>query len=133
MADVSDVSGQEEIEQLWARQIDSYRFEVCCIPFFVYDLALGDEVETDEFYRFRRVLKPSGRYVFRLWFGDSVQPIDPDQLSGALTKIGCQTEWSSNNLLAVDAATTATAEAVAEYLQEQEKQRRLTYETGRTR
>ena len=28
-------------EQLWARRLDEERFEVCCIPFFAYDVALG--------------------------------------------------------------------------------------------
>lgn len=34
-------------EQLWARKVDDRHFELCCIPFFAYDLALGDVVETD--------------------------------------------------------------------------------------
>lgn len=52
-------------EQLWARQLGDRRFELCCIPFFLYDLALGDVVETDDNYDVVRVLKPSGRYVYR--------------------------------------------------------------------
>ncbi len=34
-------------EQLWAGQLGDAEFEVCCIPFFVYDLALGDVVATE--------------------------------------------------------------------------------------
>jgi hypothetical protein len=45
-AEVPD-GGDTETEQLWARQIDEHRFEICCIPFFVFDIALGDVVETD--------------------------------------------------------------------------------------
>ena len=36
----------ERWEQLWARQIANNLFEICCIPFFAYDLALGDQVDT---------------------------------------------------------------------------------------
>ena len=61
-------------EQLWSRQITDNHFEVCCIPFFVYDLALGDEVETDSNYLIVQVVKPSGHYTFRVWFGDSPEP-----------------------------------------------------------
>lgn len=68
--------GDTETEQLWGRQIDERRFEICCIPFFVYDLALGDVVETDGDYIVERVVEPSGRYVFRVWFGESFHPRD---------------------------------------------------------
>lgn len=60
-------------EQLWGRQIDEYRFEVCCVPFFVSDFALGDVVETDGSCVVTAVVQPSGRYVFRVWFV-GVQP-----------------------------------------------------------
>lgn len=33
-------------EQLWSRQLSDDCFEVCCIPFFLYDVALGDVVQT---------------------------------------------------------------------------------------
>jgi hypothetical protein len=29
-------------EQLWARKVDDLQFEVCCIPFWVYNISLGD-------------------------------------------------------------------------------------------
>lgn len=31
-------------EQLWSRKISENRFMICCIPFFPYNLSLGDEV-----------------------------------------------------------------------------------------
>jgi hypothetical protein len=42
---------------LWARQVGDRRFEICCIPFFLYDVALGDVVETDENYSLVRVVR----------------------------------------------------------------------------
>jgi hypothetical protein len=121
--------GDTKTEQLWARRIDEHGFEICCIPFFVYDLALGDEVETDEDYVVKRVVKPSGRYVFRVWFGDSSYP--RDDIAEALKSMGSLIEWSSRNLLAVDAEDEEHAELLADFLAEREQQKQLTYETGR--
>ena len=75
-ADISAYSDDATYEQLWARQLDEKTFEVCCIPFFIYDLALGDVVETatreHRRYCIDRVVEGSGRFVFRVWFGDDV-------------------------------------------------------------
>src|SRR5438874_1664849 len=64
----------QRVEQLWSRQVADNRFEICCIPFFAYDLALGDEVETGRqgTYRYvvQRVVKRSGNYTRRVWFGN---------------------------------------------------------------
>ncbi len=34
-------------EQLWTKQIEPLKFMICCIPFFVYGIALGDIVNTE--------------------------------------------------------------------------------------
>ena len=59
-ADIEVQDSPRRFEQLWAQQLEEERFEICCIPFFVYDLALGDEVETDSKYLIRTVLRASG-------------------------------------------------------------------------
>jgi Domain of unknown function (DUF4265) len=38
--------GRKVWEQLWSEQTDENLFRLCCIPFFVYELNLGDEFET---------------------------------------------------------------------------------------
>jgi hypothetical protein len=117
-------------EQLWARKVDDLRFEICCIPFFVYDLALGDVVDTDEHYAVKRVVVPSGRFVFRVWFGESFHP--RDEVAEELKALGSLVEWSSRNLLAVDATDKEHAQRVADFLAEREKAGHLVYETGRS-
>lgn len=117
-------------EQLWARQLGKNRFEICCIPFFLYDVALGDVVETDANYDLVRVVVPSGRFVFRVWFGDSFYP--RKEVADELSELGALSEWSSTNLLAVDASNEAHAQSIADYLAEQERVGRLMYETGRS-
>jgi hypothetical protein len=127
-------SRSPQFEQLWARQISDNRFEVCCIPFFVYDLALGDVVATSSAegreYIVERVVAPSGRYVFRVWFGQTFHP--RDEIASALTALGSLIEWSSRNLLAVDAVDGEHAQLVADFLMERKKAGHLIYETGRS-
>lgn len=121
-------------EQLWARQISDDTFEICCIPFFVYGLALGDVVQTapagGRRYVVHKVVRPSGRFVFRVWFGDSFQP--RREIAEQLEALGAIVEWSSPNLLAVDAADENLAMTISGWLLEREKQGHLVYETGKT-
>jgi hypothetical protein len=121
-------------EQLWARKVDDSHFELCCIPFFAYDLALGDIVRTEprgeRKYMVAEVTQPSGRYVFRVFFGDSFYP--RDEVAGELATRGGLLEWSSTNLLAVDARDRVHAQELAAFLQEQEDLGRLIYETGKS-
>jgi len=44
-------------EQLWSRKVSGNIFEICCIPFFLYDISLGDEVKTDQDFWILEVLK----------------------------------------------------------------------------
>jgi hypothetical protein len=123
-----------EFEQLFARQISDDRFELCCIPFFLFDMALGDIVRTaptgGRQYVVTEVETPSGRYVFRAWFGESSYP--RTEIEETLKAMGCLVEWSSRNLLAVDATDDAHAQTVADFLADQQKARHLLYETGRS-
>jgi hypothetical protein len=117
-------------EQLWARQVTDWRFEICCIPFFVYDIALGDIVETDAQYDVVRVVERSGRFVFRVWFGDAFHP--RQGVADELAELGALLEWSSTNLLAIDARDEAHARMVADFLAQQENLGVLRFETGRS-
>jgi hypothetical protein len=45
---------------------------------------------------------------------------------------GCEHEWSSENLLTIDAPTPDTAQAVADALAALEQEGQVTFETGRT-
>ena len=127
-------SDSADREQLWAKQLSDDTFEICCIPFFVYDLALGDVVQTapegGRRYMVDKVVRPSGRFVFRVWLGDSFQP--RHEIAGQLEAIGAVLEWSSPNLLAVDAADEDLAKAISGWLLEREQQGHLVYETGKT-
>lgn len=120
-------------EQLFARRVSDRNFEVCCIPFFLYDVALGDLVSTSaegaRMYDMDTVVRPSGRWVFRAWFGESSQP--QDQIVDELKALGSLMERHGRNLLAIDAADEERARIVAQFLAERESVGQLIYETGR--
>jgi Domain of unknown function (DUF4265) len=122
----------DRFEQLWTRQLSNNTFQVCCIPFFLYDVALGDVVEThpqgSRTYVLSRVVKPSGRYVFRVHFKNRALG---GEVADELGRLGALLEWSSPSLLAVDAADLAHAQRVANHLQDAERENRLMYETGK--
>jgi hypothetical protein len=132
-AELQEQDHLKRFEQLWVRQLDVNRFEVCCIPFFVFNVALGDVVATSpkcgREYVVAEVVEPSGRYVFRVWFGQSFQP--RAEIVDELRTLGSLIEWSSQNLVAVDAADREHAQLVADRLMKHEKAGHLVYETGR--
>ncbi|MFO0756889.1 MAG: DUF4265 domain-containing protein [Byssovorax sp.] len=92
-------------EQLWARRISESEFEICCIPYFTYGLALGDTVSTrpvgGKTYVVADVLMRSGRRVLRLWLKGAVGEAR-DLLRRYLSSAPLAHEWSSDNLVAID-------------------------------
>src|SRR6185312_6187921 len=53
-------------EQLWTQRLEHNQYLICCIPFFVYDLALGDVVSTQprdsKQYVVEQVVNPSSHF-----------------------------------------------------------------------
>jgi hypothetical protein len=91
---------------------------------------VGTELDGVRKYLISRVVKPSGRFVFRVWFGESFQP--RDEVAEALEDLGALLEWSSQNLLAVDARDAAHGQVIADFLADREGKGQLVYETGKT-
>jgi hypothetical protein len=121
---------QKTIEQLWGRRLSEYSFEICCIPFFVYGISLADVVSTsvDGKYLVTEVTGRSGRATYRAWFGDSTFPQRSFELE--IASLGGLTERSSENLVAVDAANSGTAERVVKYLKRLHDAGDLVFESG---
>ena len=119
-------------EQLWSRKIEDNHYEICCIPFFLYNIALGDEVKVDSDHRITEVKKRSGHFTFRVWFGDSKDPTIREQVMRETERLGCLFEWYSTNLLAISAPTHDLAGIISGFLQQKAKSSELVYETGQT-
>ncbi len=56
----------------------------------------------------------------------------PHQVMEIVQRESCEHEWSSENLLAIDAPTRETAQALADALAALQQEGRVTFETGRT-
>jgi hypothetical protein len=122
---------QEMREQLWVRKIADNRFELCCIPFFLYDLALGDEVETEKGI-IQRVIKPSGHRTFWIWFDKSSGSEVRRTIYEKVTGQGCLAEWYSPGLLAFDAESDELGNSVSALLEDETQQGLLECVPGRT-
>lgn len=103
-ADLGDHGMPGRWEQLWARQ-EGEEFELCCIPFFTYGLALGDRVRTAPRGGKRYVVASrearSGRTVGRLWLKEVKEPSVRSAIEEFVEERGWLSEWRSN-LLALD-------------------------------
>lgn len=67
-AALESVGEGEGFEQLWTKRVGDDLFELCCIPFFAYNLALGDVVraEGSSGYVIDGVERRSGNGVVRV-------------------------------------------------------------------
>jgi len=133
-AAIPDPTPSKQVGQLFCQQIDRTRFILCCIPFFLYDLALGDEVMTNDAYELTGVAQLGGHFTFRaLCEGtpDVQDFVGPEVMKHA-KKLDCLYEWYSARLVAIDAPDYESARAISGVLFRLEEAQRLHYETGRT-
>jgi len=102
-ADLANHGMPGRFEQLWARKIDATTFEICCIPFFTYGLALGDKVESNAEYTIQKILEKGGHRTLRVAV---VSKDKQDKLHEVLHEwvdnTGLLYEWYSPGYLAVD-------------------------------
>jgi hypothetical protein len=117
-----------DLEQLWAREITETTFMICCIPLFIYNVALGDIVEAVD-NQVTRVVKPSGRYVLRVWLPEKDQAL-MNRIKVGVGHRGGFWEHSSDQLLGVDAPDAAVATEVRAWLEELQAEGLIEYETG---
>lgn len=127
---IEEDKGRNKWEQLWVKQVDDKRFMICCIPFFTYNLALGDLVSTDENLVVINVIQASGQFTFRVWFGDSPRPEIKDEVQQELKARNVAFEWSSVNMLAISGKDFKQADEVANYLYALQVNGELIYENG---
>jgi len=121
--------GTEYYEQLWARHVAADVFEVCCIPVFAYNLSLGDYVESSE-YVVRQVVRRSGRYTFRVRFDLDNHAYAREEVMAEVQRRAHLFEWHSPALVALDADSPESAQALADLLAEREQRGELAYESG---
>ena len=119
-------------EQLWARRISDREFEICCIPFFTYGIALGDKVaaeaDRDFEYVFQRVLAKSGHKTARVAIvSQTVASRLHDEIHRRLAK-SLPHEWYAPGYVAIDIADVDQEVQIADFFSEYVKRGEVSYE-----
>lgn len=127
---LGEKEGHNDWEQLWAKNLGQNRFMICCIPFFAYNLSLGDEVIVDNYYNVSEVIHHSGNTTFRVWFGESKIESIGEKIYSELERIEAILEWSSENLLAVSVDSQPKTKSISDYLNQHQSANNFIYEIG---
>ena len=118
-------------EQLWARREDDTRFELCCIPFFPYGMALGDRLSWDDSTHRVEVTGSAGHGTIRIALSHQVE-VDRlhSQLHGDLVEAGFLVEFNSPGYGAIDLASDEQFDLAPGLLAPNVKQNILSWEWG---
>ena len=123
------VDDETIIEQLWAKRLDSHLFELCCIPFHLYNLSLGDTVHVNDDFVVDQLITPSGRYVFRVFKEDG--SLRGNEMVNQVERLGGAFEWNTDSFAAVDAVNLSCASAIARLLMDLQGAGQIHFDTGR--
>ncbi|MBX7062351.1 MAG: DUF4265 domain-containing protein [Pyrinomonadaceae bacterium] len=129
----ADVPKGFKWEQIWAKQVSDGTFEICCIPFVSYGLALGDWVSTkpleERIYVIHQIVQRSGRRTYRVWFNSALQR---SSTIYQVQKLGCLVEerWKNSDLIAIDSPNLSSSLELENILKELEESLDIEWETG---
>lgn len=115
------------IERVWVSARENGTFEIDNIPFFSYDVAMGDVVsaeEDDGDMYFEKLIEASGNSVIRVKLPNEAEVL---RLHHELRALGCDSE-SFGTLLAVNVPAHVDYEPVFRLLQDGEDQDRWGFE-----
>ncbi len=117
-----------EQEQLWTCEVDTGIHVVCCIPFFLYDLSLGDTIQVDSENVFVNLVEYGGRWTFRAFLQDKagVEETFLEKLANSDVLF----ERHGRRLFSIDAEDKSSAERVAAWLEAFEQRGIIDYEAG---
>ncbi|MCP3757786.1 DUF4265 domain-containing protein [Streptomyces sp. TBY4] len=95
-----------QVEQLWLHAVADGTYEVACIPFLTYGLALGDTVLlTDDDY-VGELVERSGHRALPMMFVPDVPADDlkraADRIRAEIRRAGLLSEWNGDRFVAVD-------------------------------
>jgi hypothetical protein len=118
-------------ESLWANETEPGLYSIDNIPIFVKGIGVGDIVAAEQEegeLRFKRLVRPSGNSVFRLYLSDVS---DAQAARESFRKLGCESEQSHiPKLVAVEIPATISIGPVAALLDEGAQSDRWEYEEG---
>lgn len=114
-------------ERMWARRLPDGTYEIDNIPFYSYDVAVGDivkvqEVDGELFYNER--VKDSGNSVIRMRIYDHA---DLDSVRAELRALGCDSE-GDGVVLAVNVPANVPYAPIFRFLSEGDRAKRWGFE-----
>jgi hypothetical protein len=133
-----DARGEIAWEGLLARRLSKDRARICAVPFWAFDVNLGDEVAIVESQEgapvAEKVVVDAGNFTFRVVFEPPTSEDDArwQELMVDLEPYDCWFDIASQRLVALS-SPPQHAHAVADYLWQRQERGELEYETGRTR
>jgi hypothetical protein len=135
-ADLSSVELPGKWEQLWARQLEDGRYELCCIPFFAPGLALADQVDVapkdGREHVVRSLIAGSGRVAARVAFvNDAVFDQLARQMIDDMRAANCLFEWYTTRYLAIDIADRPTFQHMNKVLADYASSGNIKYEVSK--
>ncbi|MFF7679029.1 DUF4265 domain-containing protein [Actinacidiphila glaucinigra] len=109
------------LEQLWLREVGGGEgYEICCIPFYTYGLALGDVVSVDETGNISHLVRKTGRLALRVLFDALRSSLDGrDSLRGAVASAGLLSEWNGDHHVAIDMPNASVAQSLLDSIHEE--------------
>ncbi|MFD0378918.1 DUF4265 domain-containing protein [Streptomyces sp. NPDC127112] len=105
-ADLAPFGLDGQVEQLWLKAVNDGSYEVACIPFSAYGIALGDVVVLNDDDYVIEVVRNSWHRTLRLLFIPDLPPADlqkaTDEIKTEIIAADLQSEWNGTRLVAVD-------------------------------
>jgi hypothetical protein len=93
-------------ESVWARPVENGAFVVQNVPFFVYGVSCGDQVnatqEAEGQFRFSKPAGEGGHSTYRAFLAEATSPATADEYWRRLESLGCQRELASARYWAID-------------------------------
>ncbi|WP_405608190.1 DUF4265 domain-containing protein [Streptomyces sp. NBC_01508] len=125
MVDLAPFGFRGQMEQIWLRPLGGGRYEVCCLPFRVYGLVMGDIVSLDTEARvITEIVQSSGNRLFRVFFPPSIPPgrffAAKESLVSAVRDADLKVEWSGDRHVAIDIPLGGSVARVWEVVRELE-------------
>jgi hypothetical protein len=133
------VKTSESDEQAWEEKLPARKlkdtqnlYEICALPFYTYDVCLGDTVRVDKDKNILEVVESPMRYGFRVY----IKPESPDntyeKVNEELSKHKCNIEINTPTFFGVDVENEEIASHISGILQNYEDKGVLEYETVRS-
>ncbi|MFF2548385.1 DUF4265 domain-containing protein [Kitasatospora sp. NPDC058063] len=105
-ADLAPFGLEGQVEQLWLIPRNDKGYEVSCIPFSTYGIALGDTVLLNDDDYVSEVVGASRHRTLRLLFTPDLPPADlqraADQIKAEIIAGDLLSEWNGARFVAVD-------------------------------